>query len=55
MVVKNKNDTGNDLKRKLKDVTAVIDNSILDVVPNHPFTNKKGGLRKIVYSYPKVT
>ena len=54
VIVKNSTDTGNDLKRKLKDVTTIIDNSILDIVPNHPNTNKKGSLRKIVYSYPKV-
>lgn len=54
VIVKNSTDTGNDLKRKLKEVTTIIDNSILDIVPNHPNTNKKGSLRKIVYSYPKV-
>ncbi len=54
VLVKNSTDTGNDLKRKLKSVTAIIDNSTLDVIPNHPNTNKKGSLRKIVYSYPKV-
>ncbi len=54
VVVKNDIDTGNDLKRKLKAVTDVIDNSILEQVPNDPNNNKKGSLRKIVYSYPKV-
>lgn len=54
VIVKNNDDTGNDLKRKLKEVTNIIDKSALEVVPNDPNTNKKGSLRKIVYSYPKV-
>jgi Nucleotidyl transferase AbiEii toxin, Type IV TA system len=54
VVVKNDTDTGNDLKRKLKAVTDVIDNSILKIVPNDPNSKKLGSLRKIVYSYPKV-
>lgn len=54
VVVKNEVDTGNDLKRRLKAVTDVIDNSILDIVLNDPNSKKKGSLRKIVYSYPKV-
>lgn len=54
VVIKNDDDTGNDLKRKLKAVTDLIDKSALEVVPNDPNTNKKGSLRKIVYSYPKV-
>jgi hypothetical protein len=54
VVVKNDTDTGNDLKRKLKAVTDVIDNSILEIVPNDPNSKKLGSLRKIVYSYPKV-
>ncbi len=54
VVVKNDTDTGNDLKRKLKAVTDVIDNSILEIVPNDPNSKKMGSLRKIVYSYPKV-
>ncbi|WP_348797319.1 nucleotidyl transferase AbiEii/AbiGii toxin family protein [Flavobacterium adhaerens] len=54
VVVKTATDTGNDLKRKLKAVTDVVDNSIIDVVANDPNTKKLGSLRKIVYSYPKV-
>ncbi|WP_309613717.1 nucleotidyl transferase AbiEii/AbiGii toxin family protein [Flavobacterium sp.] len=54
VVVKSNEDTGNDLKRKLKAVTDVIDKSILEVVPNDPNSKKMGSLRKIVYSYPKV-
>jgi hypothetical protein len=54
VVVKNDTDTGNDLKRKLKAVTDVIDHSILEIVPNDPNSKKLGSLRKIVYSYPKV-
>lgn len=54
VIVKTATDTGNDLKRKLKAVTDVVDNSILEVVPNDPNTKKLGSLRKIVYSYPKV-
>ena len=54
VVVKSNEDTGNDLKRKLKAVTDIIDNSILEVVPNDPNSKKMGSLRKIVYSYPKV-
>jgi hypothetical protein len=54
VIVKNDVDTGNDLKRKLKAVTDIIDNSILETVPDDPNNNKKGSLRKIVYSYPKV-
>jgi hypothetical protein len=54
VIVKKNTDTGNDLKRKLKAVTDVVDNSILEIVPNDPNTKKLGSLRKIVYSYPKV-
>ncbi|WP_222617351.1 nucleotidyl transferase AbiEii/AbiGii toxin family protein [Flavobacterium muglaense] len=54
VIVKNDTDTGNDLKRKLKAVTDVVDKSILEVVPNDPTTKKLGSLRKIVFSYPKV-
>lgn len=54
VIVKNNTDTGNDLKRRLKEVTTIIDNSILDIVTDHPNTNKKGSIRKIVYSFPKV-
>ncbi|MBK0371158.1 nucleotidyl transferase AbiEii/AbiGii toxin family protein [Flavobacterium agrisoli] len=54
VIVKKDTDTGNDLKRKLKAVTDVVDKSILEVVPNDPNTKKLGSLRKIVYSYPKV-
>lgn len=53
VIVKNDADTGNDLKRKLKAVTDVVDKSILEVVPNDPNTKKLGSLRKIIYSYPK--
>lgn len=54
VIVKKDTDTGNDLKRKLKAVTDVVDNSILEIVPNDPNSKKLGSLRKIVYSYPKV-
>ncbi len=54
VVVKNDGDSGNALKERLKDVTNVIDKSILDVVPDDPNTNKKGSVRKIIYSFPKV-
>ena len=54
VIVKKDTDTGNDLKRKLKAVTDVVDDSILEVVPNDPTTKKLGSLRKIVYAYPKV-
>lgn len=54
VVVKSNDDTGNDLKRKLKAVTDIIDNSIFEVVLNDPNSKKMGSLRKIVYSYPKV-
>lgn len=54
VIVKKEIDTGNDLKRKLKAVTDIIDNSILEIVTNDPNSKKLGSLRKIVYSYPKV-
>jgi predicted nucleotidyltransferase component of viral defense system len=54
VVVKNDGDSGNALKERLKDVTNVIDKSILDVVQDDPNTNKKGSVRKIIYSFPKV-
>ena len=55
-LVVSKNDcvSGNALRERLKDVTKVIDKTILEPVPNDPNNNKKGSLRKIVYSYPKV-
>lgn len=54
VVVKNDTDSGNALRNRLKDITNVVDESILEVVPNDPNTNKKGSIRKIIYSYPKV-
>lgn len=54
VVVKRESDTGNDLKRKLKEITTIIDESILEEVPDDPNTSKGGSLRKIVYSYPKI-
>lgn len=54
VVIKQDSDTGNDLKRKLKEVTSVVEKSILKEVVNDPNTNKGGSIRKIVYSYPKV-
>ena len=54
VVIKNDVDTGSDLKRRLKDITTIIDRSILEIVPDHTNTNKKGSIRKIVYSFPKV-
>lgn len=54
VIIKEALDGGNVLKRKLKAVTDVVDESILEVVPNHPNSNKMGSLRKIVYSYPKL-
>jgi len=54
VIIKEPLDGGNVLKRKLKAVTDVVDESILEVVPNHPNSNKMGSLRKIVYSYPKL-
>lgn len=54
VVIKNDVDTGSDLKRRLKDITTIIDRSILEIVPDHTNTNKKGSIRKIVYTFPKV-
>ena len=54
VVIKNDVDTGSDLKRRLKEITTIIDCSILEIVADHPNINKKGSLRKIVYSFPKV-
>lgn len=54
VAVKNNEDSGNALKERLKNITNVIDKSILDVVPDDPNTNKKGSIRKIIYSFPKV-
>jgi hypothetical protein len=54
VIIKEPLDGGNVLKRKLKEVTDVVDKSILEVVPNHPSNNKMGSLRKIVYSHRKL-
>lgn len=54
VIVKNEGDSGNALKGRLKGVTKVIDSSILTAVPDDPTTNKKGSIRKIIYSFPKV-
>ncbi|MDQ5930582.1 MAG: hypothetical protein QG594_2370 [Bacteroidota bacterium] len=54
VVAKNDSDSGNALRNRLKDTTNVVDDSILEVVPDDPNTNKKGSIRKIIYSYPKV-
>jgi hypothetical protein len=54
VIVKDDIDSGNTLRNRLKNVTTVIDKSILEVVPDDPNTNKKGSIRKIIYSYPKV-
>ncbi|OXE98092.1 nucleotidyltransferase AbiEii toxin of type IV toxin-antitoxin system [Flavobacterium araucananum] len=54
VVVKQDSDTGNDLKRKLKEITTIVDESILKEVLGDSNTSKGGSLRKIVYSYPKI-
>lgn len=54
VVIKKGTDTGNDLKRKLKEITSIVDESILKEVLNDSNTSKRGSLRKIVYSYPKI-
>lgn len=54
VVVKNNLDSGNALKERLKSVTKIIDNSILEVVLDDPNTNKRGSIIKIIYSFPKV-
>ena len=50
VVVKSNDDTGNDLKRKLKAVTDVIDKSTLKVVLDDPNTNKKNYLHSHMLS-----
>lgn len=54
VVIKKDSDTGNELKRKLKVITEVVDKSILQEVTGDAQTNKGGSVRKIVYSYPKI-
>jgi hypothetical protein len=54
VIAKSDEDTGNSLKKKLKSVTDIIDHSILEHLVDDPNNNKKGTLRKIVYSYPRV-
>lgn len=46
------NDTGNTIKKKLKQVTEAI-TTPLTYVPNHFIENKKGKIRKLVFSYDK--
>jgi 6-pyruvoyl-tetrahydropterin synthase len=54
IIIKESGDSGNALKNKLKEVTNITDDSILNPVEDHPGTNKKGSIRKIVYSFPKL-
>ena len=54
VVVKSANDNGTALKKRLKEVTTIIDNSILENVIDSPNDKKLGTLRKISYSFPKV-
>lgn len=54
VVVKSANDNGTALKKRLKEVTNIIDNSILENVIDSPNDKKLGTLRKISYSFPKV-
>ncbi len=53
VVIKEKDETDNSLKRKLKKVTTVLE-AVMTVIPDHPLENKRGKIRKIVYGYDKV-
>ncbi|NEN24271.1 nucleotidyl transferase AbiEii/AbiGii toxin family protein [Cryomorpha ignava] len=53
VVIKEDGETDNSLKRKLKKITSTLD-GVLSVIPNHPLENKRGKIRKVVYSYDKA-
>ena len=53
VVIKEEGETDNSLKRKLKNVTDVLE-PIMTVIPDHPLENKRGKIRKVVYGYDKV-
>ncbi|MFH6960636.1 nucleotidyl transferase AbiEii/AbiGii toxin family protein [Flavobacterium aquidurense] len=54
IIIKGPADSGNALKNKLKEVTNITDDSLLSPIDDHPSSNKKGSIRKIVYSFPKL-
>lgn len=52
VIFQEKNDTGNSLRKRLKDITNVVD-GVLSYVKDHPLENKKGKIRKLAYAYDK--
>jgi hypothetical protein len=54
VMIKAGTESGDKLKKMMKGISKVIDNSILQLLPEDPLTNKNGNMRKTVYSYPKA-
>lgn len=54
VMIKQGTESGDKLKRMMKAISKVVDNSILQLMPDDPLTNKNGNIRKTVYSYPKA-
>lgn len=54
VMVKDGTESGDKLKRMMKSITTVVDQSALTIVADDKLTNKNGNMRKIVYSFPKV-
>mgnify|MGYP003675049248 CR=1 FL=1 len=53
VILKREEDTANQLKRKLRDVTNEI-SAPFEEVEQEGISNKKGMIRKIAYNYPKA-
>ena len=53
VVVKNKNDTGNQLKNKIKRISTCV-SAVLPEIEVEGITNKVGVIRKTAHTYPRV-
>ena len=55
VMIKTGTESGHKLKKMMKGISQVVDNSVLQLLVDDPLTNKNGNLRKTVYSYPKAS
>lgn len=54
VMIKAGTESGDKLKKMMKGISQVVDNSVLHLLADDPLTNKNGNMRKTVYSYPKA-
>jgi len=54
VMIKTGTESGDKLKKMMKGISQVVDNSVLYLLADDPLTNKNGNMRKTIYSYPKA-